>query len=90
VGRDDPARRNAEDDLRERSFTREQTLTASIGIGGGEGAAGASDLCKLLECLAGGRVLGPEAMEALRVRGVDVKALLECLRQQCDPVIRKG
>jgi hypothetical protein len=29
-------------------------------------------------------------MEALRVRGVDVKALLECLRQQCDPVIRKG
>ena len=73
--------------LRERPFTREQTLTASIGLGEGRAPTGGSDLCSFLECLVAEAVIRPEV---LRTFGLDLKLLLECLRKHCPPTVRKG
>ena len=56
--------------FRERQFTREQTLTAVIGRFGE--SSGVSELCRLLECLARGKVIQPGTVD-------DWKALAECL-----------
>ena len=69
--------------LRERPFTREQTLTAVLGRFGDSDSTTESELCKLLECLWSGKVLRPSAVEALRACGVDWNALSRCLRNQC-------
>lgn len=74
--------------FRERPFTREQTLTAVIGSFGD--SSGDSQLCKLLGCLFGGKVLQRGAVESLRAKGVDWSALAECLRKQCHGRVRKG
>lgn len=69
--------------LAERPFTREQTLTGAITLGAGGTSTGPSDLCRLLECLASGQVVAPAGLEAFGARGLDWKALLECLRRHC-------
>jgi hypothetical protein len=68
--------------MRERPFTREQTLTGVIGDFG-TNTGGGSELCRLLDCLIGGKVLLPGAVESLRDHGIDWNALLACLRRQC-------
>jgi hypothetical protein len=68
--------------MRERPFTREQTLTGVVGDFG-TNKGGGSELCRLLDCLIGGRVLLPGALESLRAHGIDWNALLACLQRQC-------
>jgi hypothetical protein len=68
--------------MRERPFTREQTLTGAIGDFGSN-TGGGSELCRLLDCLIGGKALLPSAIESLRAHGIDWNALLSCLRREC-------
>jgi hypothetical protein len=67
----------------ERPFTREQTLTGAIGNFGTTTTGGDSDLCRLVDCLSGGKVLLPSAIESFKAHGIDWNALLACLRRQC-------
>ncbi|MDQ3698230.1 MAG: hypothetical protein M3373_09420 [Gemmatimonadota bacterium] len=77
--------------LRRRSFTREQIVTGAVWRGGNnpppssatDPAAADARLCALLECLLGGKVLGPELIERLRKSGVDVADLQRCVKRFC-------
>ena len=78
--------------MRERTFTREKTLTGVVGQdpAGHVDPNGGSDLCKWVECLADGKVLQPSALDQLKALGIDGRALLKCLRRQCRKTVAKG
>ena len=68
-------------------FQREQTLTAAVYpgadqppviVGGGEPA-----WCELLCCLTEGKVIDPRLFERLRGLGINLEALLGCLKRRC-------
>ena len=40
-------------------------------------------LCQLLDCLLGGKSIGPELERELSARGIHLRALLECLENHC-------
>ena len=70
-------------------FTREKTLTAGVYYGNyGPAPDNPSDrLCEIIECLLSGKVLSKRAEKELADRGIDLKYLLECLREHCRPGI---
>jgi hypothetical protein len=69
----------------EEPFTREQLRTAAVWMGGVDAVRPPRDpddeLCRLLSCLLGRKVLGPDARKWLAERGIDLDALHRCL---CD------
>ncbi len=76
--------------FRDERFTREQTLTGVMGPYGSGDKTGSSDLCRLLECLIGGKALQPRFAEVLKEHGIDWNALAACLRKPCEKTGRKG
>ena len=78
--------------LRGAPFTREETLTAAVWKGGDDpyrppqdGGAGGDkgELCRLLDCLLGEKVLSPEWQDRLKRDGIDLQALRYCLDAWC-------
>jgi hypothetical protein len=76
--------------LRDRPFTREQIVTGAVWQGGdrpfpgGDGdGGGRDDLCRLLACLLSENVLTARLRERLKEQGIDVDALLRCLKAWC-------
>ncbi len=75
--------------LRRAAFTREQTLTAALWVGGdhdppttkGDGDGG-QRICELLTCLLD-EALGPEAWKRLEAAGIRVDVLRKCLEVIC-------
>jgi hypothetical protein len=67
-------------------FQREQKLTAVVFPGGDKPSPVPVDdrWCKLLSCLFGGHVLGGTFATELSKKGVDLKALEQCLRIHCE------
>ncbi len=75
--------------FKERPFTREQTLTEAIGR---EDVVipEDSDICSLLNCLVSNKAIGSKAIKRLRAQGIDLTALIECLRHHCSNPNRRG
>lgn len=78
--------------LRGRAFTREAVRTGAVWIGGdrpppssGGVTDGRSDeiLCRFLQCALSERVIEPELRRRLAAVGLDIDALLKCLRTAC-------
>lgn len=69
-------------------FMREQTLTAAVRPGGNTlptEQPTSDPWCEVLRCLVGSNVLGCELKERLQKWGVDVEALIKCLKDRCRP-----
>ena len=79
--------------LRDRPFTREQIVTGAVWKGGdnpfpggGDGNGGhgdRDDLCRLLSCVLSENVLKPKLRDYLKDRGIDVDALMRCIKAWC-------
>jgi hypothetical protein len=77
--------------MRGRKFTREQLLTGAVWKGGDtpppttkdDPQHGKDELCKLLSCLLGEKVLQPDFLRRLKELGIDVEALRQCLATWC-------
>jgi len=77
--------------LRGRSFTREQVRSASVWRGGnqppqGPGEDGPSvreEICGLIRCLLNDRVVSWEMRKRMREKGVDLEAIIDCLKAWC-------
>jgi subtilisin family serine protease len=77
---------------RNRAFTREAVRTGAVWIGGDRPppSSGATDgrtneiLCKLLDCTLSERVIDPELRKRLAALGLDIDALLRCVRRACE------
>ena len=78
--------------LRNRAFTREAVRTGAVWIGGDRpppSSGGVTDgrtdeiLCRLLRCALSERVIEPELRRRLATVGLDIDALLRCVRISC-------
>lgn len=77
--------------LRDRPFTRAQIVTGAVWNGGDDpfpgggdgGHGGRDDLCRLLSCLLSENVLTPKLRKYLKESGIDVDALLKCIKVRC-------
>ena len=67
------------------TFQREQRFTAVAFPGGDQPPQPPQDdrLCQLLACLLSGRVIGEELLKELEARGLNLRALEECVKQYC-------
>jgi hypothetical protein len=65
-------------------FTREQTLTVVVRPGGNRPPEGIADpWCQWINCLRDSGAFGPEFVARLKKWGLDVTALIQCLRDRC-------
>jgi subtilisin family serine protease len=79
--------------IRGRSFTRELVRTAAVWEGGNRpgtgtpgdrpGEFGKEDLCRLLNCLFGGKAFTTEFRERMRRQGIDFDSIIDCLTRYC-------
>ena len=84
--------------LRARPFDREHLLTGAVWRGGDQPPPTSTtdpgtnheQICRLLSCLFGERVLTPEFEKYLAGHGVNLKALRECLKRWCAQRPRPG
>ena len=73
--------------LEGQNFDRQQHLTAVVFPGGDQPPAhgGTNGFCRILHCLLSEKVLGGEVPRILASRGVNLRALEECLKESCQP-----
>jgi hypothetical protein len=77
-------------DFQGTAFEREQTLSAAVYPGGDSPPkTGGPDWCGLLQCLVKGGVIDAKALERLRALGINIDALLECLKEHCKAAPRR-
>jgi hypothetical protein len=75
-----------------RPFEREKTLTA-VAVPGGDrwtpDIPEGSDLCKLINCLSQRGMFTEEFFERMKKYGINMQALLKCLRSKCRDDLRR-
>jgi hypothetical protein len=73
--------------LEGQNFERQQHLTAVVFPGGDQPPVRGDNngLCRILHCLLNEKVLGSELPKLLGLRGINLRALEECLKESCQP-----